>query len=87
MFNFFMGLQVHIADGIEFVRGLKTSAAADEVSSVHGIDNVDSNVNLSSDGSCTKFNGTRSHKVDILIIDVDSSDSRYFSLFQLDALV
>lgn len=66
-----MRFQVHIADGIQFVRGI----ASDGVSGKLGSNEVEC---PSSNGSCTASYAERKaiNKFDILIIDVDSSDSR-----------
>ncbi|XP_031263405.1 eEF1A lysine and N-terminal methyltransferase-like [Pistacia vera] len=70
-------LKVHVADGIQFVREITNSFAADELP-VHGNFDASDNTRLPLNGSCsassTKVVG--SSRVDVLIIDVDSSDSR-----------
>ncbi|CAN6722656.1 unnamed protein product [Malus baccata var. baccata] len=63
-------LQVHVADGIQFVRNIANSAASDETSLVQ--DKKDAQCNTSSNGD---FESKVISKVDILIIDVDSADS------------
>ena len=72
-----MGFQVHIADGIRFIR--EVAAAADGVSRKH--ENNDAHCDAecpSSNGSCTASRAENNviSKFDILVIDVDSSDSR-----------
>lgn len=73
-----MMIQVHVADGIQFVREITKSFAADEVPVLHGNFDASDNTRLPLNGSCgassTKVGG--SSRVDVLIIDVDSSDSR-----------
>ncbi|CBI17265.3 unnamed protein product, partial [Vitis vinifera] len=67
-------LKVHIADGIQFVRGV----AADGVSGKHVNNDAQCDAECpSSNGSCTASHAERKviSKFDILIIDVDSSDS------------
>ena len=54
-FKLYLVYQVHIADGVQFVREISNSASAGE--------------------ACDHENGVNS-KVDIIIIDVDSADSR-----------
>ncbi|XP_062109754.1 uncharacterized protein LOC133821532 [Humulus lupulus] len=66
-------LQVHIADGIQFIRDSKSCASANVVS-IPGNNNVDA----ASNGICTTFleEGGVNTKVVIIIIDVESADSR-----------
>ncbi|KAM5569586.1 hypothetical protein ABKV19_016876 [Rosa sericea] len=71
-------LQVHIADGIQYLRKAVHFAAEDEKSAVRG--NEDGHCNSdppSSNGSHLAFHveGQGISKVDIVIIDVDSADS------------
>ncbi|XP_024026102.1 methyltransferase-like protein 13 [Morus notabilis] len=70
-------LQVHIADGIKFIREITGSSPADEVSVVHGDGNSLSDAEQTSiNGSCISHEEGRANaKVDIIIIDVDSADS------------
>ncbi|BBG93368.1 S-adenosyl-L-methionine-dependent methyltransferases superfamily protein [Prunus dulcis] len=71
-------LQVHIADGIQFVRNVANSAAADEISAVQEKEGACCNTEPpSSNGSCLESHveGKVPSKVDIVIIDVDSADS------------
>ncbi|ONI28765.1 hypothetical protein PRUPE_1G159900 [Prunus persica] len=71
-------LQVHIADGIQFVRNVANSAAADEISAVQEKEGAHCNTEPpSSNGSCLESHveGKVPSKVDIVIIDVDSADS------------
>jgi hypothetical protein len=60
--------QVHIADGIQYVRKAVNFAAADD----------HCNTEPPSNGSClaSHVEGEGISKVDIVIIDVDSADSR-----------
>ncbi|PON31454.1 Methyltransferase type [Parasponia andersonii] len=60
-------LQVHIADGVQFIREITSSTS--NVFSVPG------NEDASSNRSCTSQGGSVNTKVDIIIIDVDSADS------------
>lgn len=67
--------QVHIADGIQFIKKVANFGSADEVSFVKGNEDEAS----SSDKSCvSSLHGEErvTSKVDIVIIDVDSEDSR-----------
>lgn len=65
-------VQVHIMDGIQFVRDVATTEAVDGLAlSSGGITEPLSNGN-STPGAAGKC----SNKVDILVVDVDSSDSR-----------
>lgn len=71
--------QVHIADGIQFVRNVANSAAADEISAVQEKEGAHCNTEPpSSNRSCLESHveGKVPSKVDIVIIDVDSADSR-----------
>lgn len=74
----FMGLQVHIADGIVFVRDFKNFAAADGLLAINQNEDASGITKPSVKGSCTVSyaEGRERYGVDILIIDVDSSDSR-----------
>jgi hypothetical protein len=56
---------VHIADGIKFIRDITNSEASSEESS-----------NIGSNGDSTTHNTQGGICPDILIIDVDSADSR-----------
>ncbi|KAK7359281.1 hypothetical protein VNO77_01234 [Canavalia gladiata] len=64
-------LKVHIADGIQFVRGIASSGAAH----IHGESN-DSSYSVSplNANSATSHACAEATKVDIVIVDVDSSD-------------
>lgn len=70
--------QVHVADGIQFVRDITNSVTADEVPALHGNVNTSDNTIHSIKGICsassTEVGG--SSRIDVLIIDVDSSNSR-----------
>ncbi|CAL8082400.1 unnamed protein product [Prunus armeniaca] len=71
-------LQVHIADGIQFVRNVANSAAADEISAVQEKEGAHCYTEpTSSNRSCLESHveGKVPSKVDIVIIDVDSADS------------
>ncbi|KAK2644013.1 hypothetical protein Ddye_019208 [Dipteronia dyeriana] len=71
-------LKVHVADGIQFVRDINNSLAADEASVVDRNDDAFSDTKSPPlSGSCNASNvGNRvSTKIDVLVIDVDSSDS------------
>lgn len=70
----YLGIQVHIADGIQFVREIASSGAAH----FHGKCNDSSYAESSSNGSSTasRAEGVEATKVDIVIVDVDSSDPR-----------
>lgn len=76
--RFYLVYQVHIADGIKFIREITGSSPADEVSVVHGDGNSLSDAEQTSiNGSCISHEEGRANaKVDIIIIDVDSADSR-----------
>lgn len=65
-------VQVHIMDGIQFVRDVATFEAVDGVTFSNGITKPLSN------GSCntSEAAGKWTNKIGILIVDVDSSDSR-----------
>lgn len=70
-----MGFQVHIDDGIQFVR----EVAADGVSRKHETNDAQCDAACpSSNESCSASHAENKtiSKFDILIIDVDSSDSR-----------
>ncbi|KAF3456615.1 hypothetical protein FNV43_RR01269 [Rhamnella rubrinervis] len=67
-------LQVHIADGIQFIKRVANSASANEVSFVKGNDDEASSSNESCASSSHGEERVTS-KVDIVIIDVDSEDS------------
>ncbi|RVW99834.1 Methyltransferase-like protein 13 [Vitis vinifera] len=69
-----MGFQVHIADGIQFVR----EVAADGSSGKHGNNDAQCDAECpSSNGNCSASHAESKviSKFDTLIIDVDSSDS------------
>ncbi|XP_044500497.1 eEF1A lysine and N-terminal methyltransferase [Mangifera indica] len=70
-------LKVHVADGIQFVRDITNSVTADEVPALHGNVNTSDNTIHSIKGICsassTEVGG--SSRIDVLIIDVDSSNS------------
>lgn len=70
-------LKVHIADGIRFVREVKSFAVADGLPAIHGIEDASGSTKPSPDesGSVSYTEGRGRPRVDILIIDVDSSDS------------
>lgn len=70
-------LKVHIADGIRFVREVKNFAVADGLPAIHGIEDASGSTKPSPDesGSVSYTEGRGRPRVDILIIDVDSSDS------------
>ena len=76
-----MGFQVHIADGIQFVR----EVAADGSSGKHGNNDAQCDAECPSNGSCTASHAESKviSKFDILIIDVDSSDLRYMWLLNV----
>ncbi|XWS35164.1 hypothetical protein CRYUN_Cryun21dG0102300 [Craigia yunnanensis] len=69
-------LKVHVADGIQFVRDYRNLSAAGDMP-LHKNKNASSNeMLLSSNGSCNSSDAeSRSTAIDILIVDVDSSDS------------
>ncbi|XP_021641462.2 uncharacterized protein LOC110636194 isoform X2 [Hevea brasiliensis] len=70
-------LKVHIADGIEFVREVNNFARSDRVPVLHRNEDASGNSKSSSDGSCVMSyaEGSINPGLDVLIIDVDSSDS------------
>ncbi|KAK8571667.1 hypothetical protein V6N13_047325 [Hibiscus sabdariffa] len=70
-------LKVHIADGIQFVRDYGSLSAADNTPLHINKDALSNEVLLSSNGSCEVPNpeSQRSTAIDIIIVDVDSSDS------------
>ncbi|KAJ6298911.1 hypothetical protein OIU76_019969 [Salix suchowensis] len=70
-------LKVHIADGIKFVREVKHFAVADGLPAIHEIEDASGSTKPSPDESCSvSYTEARGRpRVDILIIDVDSSDS------------
>ena len=77
-----MGFQVHIADGIQFVR----EVAADGSSGKHGNNDAQCDAECpSSNGNCSASHAESKviSKFDTLIIDVDSSDSRYMCLLNV----
>ena len=77
-----MGFQVHIADGIQFVR----EVAADGSSGKHGNNDAQCDAECpSSNGNCSASHAESKviSKFDTLIIDVDSSDSRYMWLLNV----
>ena len=63
---------MHIADGIQFVREI-TSSVADQI---HEKSTDSSYIESPSNGSSTSHAGVGGTKVDIIIVDVDSSDPR-----------
>ncbi|KAL2529848.1 S-adenosyl-L-methionine-dependent methyltransferase superfamily protein [Forsythia ovata] len=68
-------LKVHITDGIKFVREIANFEAADTSTTDCGNENDTSNGNVSNGSSIeVHADGRSSNKIDILIIDVDSSD-------------
>lgn len=70
---YFWEMQVHIADGIQFVREIDSSGAAQ----IHGKSNDPSNTESALNASSTVSHaGVKVTKVDIIIVDVDSSDPR-----------
>ncbi|XP_015887230.2 uncharacterized protein LOC107422309 isoform X1 [Ziziphus jujuba] len=71
-------LQVHIADGIQFIKNIANSASANEMSPVQVNEHASSKSEAaSSNGSSVLSHGEGkvTTKVDIVIIDVDSADS------------
>ena len=73
------GVSGHVADGIQFVRDINNSLAADEASVVDRNDDASSDTKSPPlSGSCNASNAENgvSTKIDVLIIDVDSSYSR-----------
>lgn len=71
--------QVHIADGIQFLKNIANSASANEMSPVQVNEHASSKSEAaSSNGSSVLSHGEGkvTTKVDIVIIDVDSADSR-----------
>ncbi|KAK2644011.1 hypothetical protein Ddye_019206, partial [Dipteronia dyeriana] len=71
-------VHVHVADGIQFVRDINNSLAADEASVVDRNDDAASDTKSPPlGGSCNASNVENrvSTKIDVLIIDVDTSDS------------
>lgn len=75
-----MKLQVHIADGIKFVREFNNHAPSDRI--LHQHEDTSGISKSSSKGSCiiSHADGNMSPGLDILVIDVDSSDSRYLQI-------
>lgn len=69
-------IQVHIADGIQFVRENASSGTAQIHSKSNDPSYTDSPSNESSTASPSHAEGVEATKVDIVIVDVDSSDSR-----------
>jgi hypothetical protein len=69
-----LGIQVHIADGIQFVRESASFGAAQSHSKSNNSSYTESTSNSSSTTSHAE--DVEATKVDIIIIDVDSSDSR-----------
>ena len=67
-----------MADGIQYVGKIANSTEADEVSVFHGIGDTSCGSKSSPKKNCIPYHieGSRTTKVDIVIIDVDSSDSR-----------
>lgn len=65
---------MHVADGIQFVRDIANSG----VTKFHGKCDSCSNTESSSNGSsiASHAEDVEATKVDIVIVDVDSSDSR-----------
>lgn len=76
--NFCLTFQVHIADGIQYVREIANSVEANEVSAFHGNGDTSCTSNYPANENCMSYHveGRGTTKVDIVIIDVDSSDSR-----------
>ncbi|XP_058180960.1 uncharacterized protein LOC131299431 isoform X2 [Rhododendron vialii] len=71
-------LKVHITDGIQFVIGVANSKVDDGVIVNHGNEKAICNKDpTSSNGSCTVSDAglKETNKIDILIVDVDSSDA------------
>ncbi|KAL6970987.1 hypothetical protein U1Q18_030666 [Sarracenia purpurea var. burkii] len=70
-------LMVHITDGIQFVNGVANSEVVDRVIVSHGNANALCNVDPPSNEGCTVSDaiGKGTNRIDILIVDVDSSDS------------
>lgn len=66
--------QVQIADGIQYVGELANSSEGDEMSVFHR--NGDSSCSSTENGLACQLEGRGPTKVDIAILDVDSSDSR-----------
>lgn len=66
---------MHIADGIQFIEKVANSASADGMSSVKGCEDE---IASSKESCVTSSHGEArlTSKVDIIIIDVDSDDSR-----------
>ncbi|KAJ8755387.1 hypothetical protein K2173_019185 [Erythroxylum novogranatense] len=72
-------LKVHIADGIEFIRDLKKFAAHDKMTTIHenGDNSCTTIPSPNESGIVSPSESRNSDGVDILIIDVDSSDSSF----------
>ncbi|XVF29077.1 hypothetical protein REPUB_Repub15cG0088900 [Reevesia pubescens] len=70
-------LKVHVADGIQFVRDYRNISAAGTMPLQENKDASSNEMLLSSNGSCNSSDAEsrRSTTIDILIVDVDSSDS------------
>lgn len=69
-------LKVHIADGIQFVRDYGNLSSAGDMPLPENKDALCNEMLLSSNGSCNFLGAeSRSSTIDILIVDVDSSDS------------
>ncbi|OVA06229.1 Methyltransferase type 11 [Macleaya cordata] len=70
-------LKVHIADGIQFIREVANTKSSSNVTIGHGNEHAFSKEILPSNGNGTSslVGGKNSTKIDILIIDADSSDS------------
>ncbi|XP_075654146.1 uncharacterized protein LOC142624463 [Castanea sativa] len=71
------GLKVHIADGIQYVREIANSVEANAVSAFHGNGDTSCTSNCPPNENCMAYHleGRGTTKVDIVIVDVDSSDS------------
>ena len=68
---------MHVADGIQFVREIDSSGAPQ----IHGKSNDPSNTESALNASSTVSHaGVKVTKVDIIIVDVDSSDPRWIEL-------
>lgn len=79
--------QVHVADGIQFVRDITNSVAADEVHALYGNVNTSDNTIHSIKGICgaSSTEVGDSSRIDVLIIDVDSSNSRWMQILNFSS--
>lgn len=68
-------LKVHVADGIQYMGKLANSADADQVSVSHGNEDTSSGSKSPEENCMQRHIEGNGLKVDIVIIDVDSSDS------------